>query len=227
MPAALRVAGDGYRIGVGDLSDQNLVADGDDRGFHASSLLRTSRVRFAGGPGVGDQGAAYVAHEARSFVDDIPCAELYQVGARGEACRRHVVGRRHEAARKADDGVRLRPSARGCGARSRSSALRERTPERRPAPMRSITPGEGAQPLAAVRAVGGHDAVERRFDQHVGDAVDRLVAQVGRDFQQDWAVLVLSAPEVEQRFEQAQDVLARVWVVLSHSPLPQLMFTVK
>ena len=46
----VEVAGDGDRIGVGDLSDQNLVADGDDRGFHASSLLRTSRVRSPAAP---------------------------------------------------------------------------------------------------------------------------------------------------------------------------------
>ena len=63
---------------------------------------------------------------------------------------------------------------------------------------------------AAVGSVGGHDPVERRFEQHVGDLVDHLVRHVGRDFEHDRPELVLPAPEVEQRVEYLKDMFARV-----------------
>lgn len=59
-------------------------------------------------------------------------------------------------------------------------------------------------------SVGGHDPVERRFEQHVGDLVDHLVRHVGRDFEHDRPELVLPAPEVEQRVEYLKDMFARV-----------------
>jgi hypothetical protein len=61
-----------------------------------------------------------------------------------------------------------------------------------------------------VGSVGGHDPVERRFEQHVGDLVDHLVRHVGRDFEHDRPELVLPAPEVEQRVEYLKDMFARV-----------------
>lgn len=70
--------------------------------------------------------------------------------------------------------------------------------------------GAGLQPLAEVGAVRGHDAVERRRGHHVGDAVDLLVAQVGRDLEHDRPVLALAAAEVEERSENLQDVFRGV-----------------
>ena len=64
--------------------------------------------------------------------------------------------------------------------------------------------------LAAVSPVGGHDTVERRFEQHVGDLVDHLVRHVGRYFEHDRPELVLPAPEVEQRVEYLENMFARV-----------------
>ena len=36
MPRRVEVAGDGCGVGVDDLSDEDFVADGDDRGFHGA-----------------------------------------------------------------------------------------------------------------------------------------------------------------------------------------------
>ena len=66
------------------------------------------------------------------------------------------------------------------------------------------------QPFAAVGAVGGHDAVERRFEQDVADFVDDFVRHVGRHFEHDRPVLVLPAAEVEQRIEYLEYVRARM-----------------
>ena len=57
------------------------------------------------------------------------------------------------------------------------------------------------QPFAAVGAVGGHDAVERCFEQDVADFVDDFVRHVGRHLEHDRPVLVLPAAEVEQRIK--------------------------
>lgn len=70
--------------------------------------------------------------------------------------------------------------------------------------------GAGFQPLAEVGAVRGYDAVERRGGHHVGDAVDLLVAQVGRDLEHDRSVFALAAAEVEERPEDLQDVFRGV-----------------
>ena len=58
--------------------------------------------------------------------------------------------------------------------------------------------------------VDGYHAVERRVEHDVGHQVDRLVREVGRDFQQDGAVLVLPAAEFEERFQNLRDVFARL-----------------
>ena len=65
----------------------------------------------------------------------------------------------------------------------------------------------GLQSLAAVGAVGGDDSVERGFEEDVGHAVDHLVGHVGRNLEHDGPVLVLSAAEVEQGFEDAENLL--------------------
>ena len=68
----------------------------------------------------------------------------------------------------------------------------------------------GVQPFAVVRAIGRHDAVERRFEQNVADFVDHGVRHVGRYLEHDRTVLVLSPAEVEQRVENPQDMCARM-----------------
>lgn len=64
----------------------------------------------------------------------------------------------------------------------------------------------GQQPLAAGGRVRRHDTVQPVFDQHFDHFVDLFVAQVGRNFQQDRAVVVLSAAKVDQPFEQFFEV---------------------
>ncbi len=66
----------------------------------------------------------------------------------------------------------------------------------------------GFESVAAGCRVCRDNAVESRFDQHVDHVVDLRVGQVGRYFQQDRPVLVLSAPEVDQTAQdQVQVVL--------------------
>ena len=170
----------------------------------AGLVLRLSGValRLAG---VVDQRAADFADEPGAFVD-VAGVELDEVGA-GVEHGAHVVGRHQPA--HADDGV---VSARAgvdpaddlhgpAGQGGSSEASGPDLVERRAA---------GPESFAEMRAVRGDDAVEGRFEQDVGHAVDHLVGHVGGYFEHDRAVLVLSAAEVEQRFEDPENVFAGV-----------------
>ena len=74
--------------------------------------------------------------------------------------------------------------------------------------MAATVAGSVFESVAAGCRVCRDNAVESRFDQHVDHVVDLRVGQVGRYFQQDRPVLVLSAPEVDQTAQdQVQVVL--------------------
>ena len=72
----------------------------------------------------------------------------------------------------------------------------------------------GVQPLAPLRAVRRNDTVQRRIDQYIGHAIDRLICQIGRNLKHHGPVLVLPAPELEQRFQNVQDIFAVVRQIL-------------
>ena len=167
--------------------------------------------RFLGGAhggqlfGLVDQRAAYVPDQSGTLVD-ISRVELHEVGP-GVEHRPHVVGR-HQSAH-ADDGVGAARAGVDAAHDLHGAAGEGRSAEAAAADLFERR-AAGPQPLAAVRAVGGHDAVERRLHQYVGDPVDHLVRHVGRDFEHDRPVLVLPAAEVEQRVEYLKNVFARV-----------------
>ena len=174
------------------------------RGF--PRFARTPRRRaWRPAFGRGDQFAAHRFDHSGTVVD-VSGVELHEVGP-GVEHRPHVAGR-HQSA-DPDDGV---GSARTGvdAAHDLHGAVRERCAAEASAADLFERRTARVESSAAVGSVGGHDPVERRFEQHVGDLVDHLVRHVGRDFEHDRPELVLPAPEVEQRVEYLKDMFARV-----------------